>query len=455
MRLEANMVIDISTIKSKAMQMLLMKSSKSEIIHMIAINLVKIYYFKSIDTAAKINPMYVFLDGIYVDEGRRIIKEQVEKILNSNAKTNIINEIINKVERLTYVDRNLLHNEGNIDLLCVKNGILNIKTETLINFNPEIILLSKIPVTYNKEKPCLLFLKYLEETLSSKDIILVQEWFGFMLRKIYHEKKALICIGPTDTGKTVLLNLITNFLGIDNICAVDLHDIVRDTHATHDFYNKYANINDELTSNDLSNVSNFKKLTGRSKFRINPKFKDAFKFENFAKMIFATNKMPSLKESIEDPESYYNRWMIIDFDNVVEDNEQNKHLIDELSLEDSMSGVLNWALIGYKRLMENGRFSYDLAWQETERKLKKSGESVFSFEVECCNKCEGNLVGKDEMFNRYLEYCKLNNKTPEISKESFGKRFKPSYVINKNNGPEEYRGWLHIKVKEILPIMGF
>ena len=162
--------------------------------------------------------------------------------------------------------------------------------------------------------------KCIDFVLYEDDLLLCQEWFGYLWWKRYHEKKALVCIGATDTGKTVFLSTIINFLGKDNISSVDLHELTPNNRfAVEHLYNKYANICDELTSDDLRDVSKFKKLTGRSKLDAEPKFKDKFTFESYAKLIFATNKMPILQETMEDPESYYNRWIVFLFDNKIQE----------------------------------------------------------------------------------------------------------------------------------------
>jgi len=52
------------------------------------------------------------------------------------------------------------------------------------------------------------------------------------------------------------------------------------------------------------------------------------------------------------------------------------------------------------------------------------------------------------MFDLYSRYCELNEKNIEVDLQNFGRKFKPSYVINKSAGPAQYRGWLNIKVNE-------
>ena len=66
--------------------------------------------------------------GLYLRLGDSIIKEYLE-ILYPKIKTHMVNEIIQKIKRRTYVDREQFDN--NIDIINVQNGLLNIWTGEL------------------------------------------------------------------------------------------------------------------------------------------------------------------------------------------------------------------------------------------------------------------------------------------------------------------------------------
>ncbi len=432
----------------KIKQMFMMKRPQSEICDVITKYLIKKYNFLSIDCNARDNEIYVYRkeEGIYTENGRMIIRQECERLIGSFIKTHMVNEIINKVERKTYSNRNIFFNAP-LKLVCIENGILNLLTKKLINHTPDIIFTNKLPLTYNEYAYCHNFLTFLGETLYEEDLLTCQEWFGYLLWKRYHEKKALVSIGQTDTGKTVFLSTIINFLGKGNISSVDLHEITPyNRFAAEHLYNKYVNICDELTSNDLKDVSKFKKLTGRSKLDAEPKFKDKFTFENFAKFVFATNKMPILQGNMEDPESYYNRWIIFLFDNKVEEKDKDKELIEKLGKKEELSGILNWALIGLKRLLDNKEFTLNKSWEENEKIMKSSGESVYSFSVNGIELYDG-FTGNDIIYEKYIEYCNMNNKIVE-NQISFGRKFKPKVGKRINDGTKN--GWKGIKPKEVL-----
>jgi len=425
--------------------MFVTKRSHPEIVHKVANMLMGHYKFLTIE-CVKLNEIYVYEDGIYAEKGRMVLKKEIENICGSYVRTTMVNEIINKVERSTLIEREDMV-KAPIEELCINNGILNLKTREITPHTPEKVFIRKLPLDYKLGSESFVFTNFLEESLDEKDVKICQEWFGFCLWRKYHEKKALITIGPRDTGKTVLLNTLTNFIGKGNISSVDLHDMGNNNFAIERMYEKYVNINDELTSDDLRDVSKFKKLTGGSVMTAEPKFKTAFSFYSFAKLTYATNKMPTLKGAMEDPESFYSRWIIFLFNNIVAEMDKNKNLVDDINTPEEMSGILNWALDGLDRLLKNGKFSEYNTWEENEKIMKSSGKSVYSFIANVVEKDIGGYVSNEDLYKTYLDWCSLNNKDPE-NKNTFGKKFKPSFGKRITDGKRN--GWSGIKLDKVL-----
>ncbi len=336
-----------------------------------------------------------------------------------------------------------------LNLICLEDCVLNMKTKKTYKHDSKYGFMSKIPISYNPKSKCDLFESWLKEILWDEDIQTCQEWFGFMLYRRYQEKTALVLIGPKNSGKTVLLTVMEKFLGSQNVSSVDFHDIINNRFASNNLAGMLLNINDELDAADLKSTVMFKRLLGRSLIPAEAKNQTPYKFINYAKLVFATNKMP-LPKVVDDPSSYYDKFITFEFDNVFnkDDKSTDKSLDIKLTSENELSGILNWALVGFRRLMKNNKFSKIQHWEDIEKIMKRSGNTISSFESQCCEKSEGNLVSKDEMYKAYCKFCELNEKNIEVDLQNFGRKFKPSYVINKNTGHIQYRGWLNVKINE-------
>ena len=226
----------------------------------------------------------------------------------------------------------------NLNLICLNDCVLDLITKEKFPHDSTYGFMTKIPINYNPDTNCVKFENWLSEVIWEEDLLTCQEWFGFLLYRRYHEKTALVLIGPKNSGKTIFLTIVEKFVGKENTSAVDFHDIISNRFSSNGLYNKLVNINDELDATDLKNTVMFKRLLGRSLIPAEAKNQTPYKFTNYAKLIFATNKMP-LPKIIDDPASYYDKFITFEFDNTFDkDNTKTKKNLDiELTSKKELS----------------------------------------------------------------------------------------------------------------------
>jgi len=440
--------INLENIKKKVSQLVMAKQSNKKINHLVSKWLMKHFEFRCIVGTASKDPIYVYDDGYFKNKGEAFISKYCEKILEVGADNNSVNQIVQKIRRLNEFKRQDLGCK-NLDLICLNDCVLNLKTKEKFPHDKKYGFMSKIPIDYNPKATCEVFKNWLADILWEDDLTTCQEWFGFLMYRRYHEKIALVLIGPKHSGKTVYLNVVEHFVGNSNTSSVDFHDITENRFASNNLYNKLVNINDELDANDLKSTVMFKRLLGRSLIPAEAKNQTPYNFTNYAKLIFATNKMP-LPRVIDDPASYYDKFITFELDNVFDkDNPKTDKFLDiKLTANDELSGILNWAIEGFQRLIKQNSFTKVQHWEDIEKIMKRSGNTVSAFQSQCCEQDDRNLIPKLEMYNYYCKFCELNEKNVEVDIQGFGRKFKPSYVVNKSAGPVQYRGWLNVKVNQ-------
>jgi len=423
------------------------KKNWSEIVQKFADKLITKYNFKTIHGEKK-DEMYVYLDGVYEEKGKEIIKIEAEKHMGEFCSTHFVNEVVNKIARKTYIERERLWNCP-VNLICVKNGVLDIKNLKLTPHKKDWRFMSKIDVAFDRKKNCPKFLIFLNEVLYEDDIRVAQEWFGYNLYRRYPIKKAMVCKGPKNTGKTQFINILMGFIGEENCANKSLQRLAEGKWQVATLYNKYANISDELSEKAISDVNVFKELTGDSLIDGEIKFGNSFKFRNFAKLTFAANKIPYISVDDSD-EAYFDRWIILEFDNRFDDGSSHtkKEIWREIvNDEDEKSGILNWSLVGLKRLLRNGKFSYKKDWKQI-RDIMKKENPVYAFVRDCCREKIGEKISKAELFERYGEYCLINNKSPLYEIWKFGKELKKhcEYLREMNEKGVSY--WVNLKFNQ-------
>jgi len=256
--------------------------------------------------------------------------------------------------------------------------------------------------------------------------------------------------GPKNTGKTVFLNLLTKFLG-ENVSGLSLQEISRgkpfDLLALKD---KDANIYDDLSSADMNEIGGFKMTVGDGFINGEMKFGDKCRFRNTGKATYACNNIPNSGKDIDD-EAYYERMLLIPVDNEIEKEKQDKHLIDKLTTEEELSGMLNWAIEGYKRLIKNNQFANDKTPEETKFLMtQNSGNSLVEFATSALVQADGQMVTKDQLYNSYCNWC--YNHKPKLSPDSKTKITKnlvrfASYIKGSNSGGVG-KTWRNVRIKQ-------
>ncbi|MEI8175233.1 MAG: primase-like DNA-binding domain-containing protein, partial [bacterium] len=151
----------------------------------------------------------------------------------------------------------------------------------------------------------------------------------------------------------------------------------------------------------------------------------------------------------------FGRWIIVRFDHKAE--KLDKFLIDKITTQEEISGLLNFSLEGIDRLLMNQNFSYQRTIEEIKKEMTMSGSSLAQFtyfELEIVP--DSNVfITKDEMHQEFINYIK-NNNLPPMHKETLGKDL-PKYIKvssgkksikNQDTGKSnQVNCWLGVKFK--------
>jgi len=313
------------------------------------------------------------------------------------------------------------------------------------------IFIQKIPVDFDPEADCPAFKKFLEDVVpDTRDRMTLQEMFGALLWRA-PVGKAFVLIGEGANGKSTLLAVMEEFLGKRNTTAHSLQDISSNKFALSDLVGKLADFGAELPGSRLENSAVFKSLVTGDPLPAEKKYEMPFPFHNYAKLIFATNQMPSFADVSS---AFYRRWVIINFPNrfmapeLVETVKQKMRdegqseeeierqtanlkvadpfIIKKITTPQELSGVLNWALIGLKRLIDHGfKFTSETIPEETGEEMQKMIDPIRSFlddEVEITNNMS-DYVLKESLYNRYTAYCR-QKKLWVVTNVTFFKRLR-------------------------------
>ena len=377
--------------------------------------------------------IFYYRNGTYVRNGETRIKEISHRIMNGKESRQAVNEIIGKIQRSTYIDREIFFEESETHLIVLENGILDLDTLELKEHDPGFYSFIKFPVSYIAEKGCENIAKFLSETVRAEDIPVLQEWTGYNLWTFgYPAQKALILVGEGGNGKSTFIGLIEALIGKNNRSAVSLHELEDNRFASHDLFGKASNLYPDLPDKDLKSTGRFKMLTGGDPIRAEDKNIKAFTFHNVAKLTFSCNKIPRVPE---DTIAFFRRFIIIEFPYSFEGSDKEDRGLKEklISDKDEMSGFLNWALEGLKRLRANGwHFSDGKTVDQVREEYIVRSDPYKAFVIHTLIENSDSFVIKDDLYEAYKVHCEIH-KLGHKSRDSFFKNFKDQFAQGKIN----------------------
>jgi putative DNA primase/helicase len=410
------------------------------------------YFFTFTDT----EEIYAYdaLEGIFRPGGEQIIRDETQRLLGERTTNHFVNEVEGGIRRSRYFKRDEL--VVSPDLIPVNNGVLDRSTRTLTPYTPEKPFISKIAVNFDPNADCPAFKLFLQETFYTDDIPVVEEIIGDTFYRSYWHKKSLMLLGPGDNGKSVLLGVEGSLLGKQNISARGLQELERDKFAKADLFGKFANIYADLSSIGLQKTGTFKLLTGRDHITAERKYKDPFTYINYAKLHFSANELPATKDQTP---AFFDRWLLIEppyrfVDHPREncnEKQRDPQLLEKLTTDEELAGILNLALEGLDRLLANGQFTKSNASEAVKERWIARTDSLQAFVKNCVQPKKDCFVTKDNLFASYQQYCE-EHALAAVEKQVVGRRL-PTLVQTIGYKPQvdgkRVTAWKDIKVVNV------
>ena len=348
--------------------------------------------------ATKNGELFVYDDGVYV-LADNLIHSLIEFTLNSFSTNKLCLEVFGHIKR-SVRQQSVSSNEH---LICFLNGVLNIKTKEFVPHNPNNIFFSQIPILYNDKISCPKIKKFLQEIVNEQDVLVLEELAGYCLLRGLPVQKAFMLVGSGANGKSTFINLLRNFLGMDNVVSISLQELEINNFARARLHNKLACLFPDLTNKALFSTGIFKALVGDDTISAERKFKDGFELKNTAKLVFSCNQVP---RSPDDSDAYFRRWVVVNFPNQFVGSGAKQDLLQSLISPSEMSGFLNLALIGLQRLLSQGDFSKTMSINEGRELILRLSDPVGAFVLDRVDVVSDKFVAKKELYAAFVAYCK-------------------------------------------------
>ena len=321
-------------------------------------------------------------------------------------------------------------------MLVLQNGMLDLdalaKSEEpeLLDPDPRWFGTSVLPFAYDPKAKCPKFKAFLYRVLERNPesgkplhpgdnrLSVLQEWFGYTLLCDGRFQKFLLMVGEGNNGKGVLQNLWVKMLGPENVSHVSL-DKLNGEFALQPLLGRMANICGDLCEIDAVAEGVLKRLTGQDNLTVNRKNQPMLTMATAVKLVFATNALPRFQDKSR---GIWRRLMAMPFRVVIPDDEVDETLAEELEAE--LPGILNWALRGLKRLLEQGHFTHCDVCTKAAARHRTACNPVAQFFDERLllptpKPGQVHRIRKDELYTTYKEWCVAGGYKP-YAKNRFG-----------------------------------
>lgn len=285
-------------------------------------------------------------------------------------------------------------------------------------FSDRLPVKSLLPYDYDPDAVCPMWESFLNMMLNPMDVLKLQKYLGLgvVSRRLLPcvVESTLWLIGGGGNGKTTIENVVRNVYGYDRISESSMSALLDRNQISHllsmsTIEGKLFNICSEVDLADITKGSDaFKKLCSGEPQNARGIGENIHLAYDIPFLIFSMNQRPSNKRM---DAAFRRRIVEIQFNVTVRPDDMDPAL--GRKLEGELSGIRNWMIEGYKRLVADG-FKFD---QTTDEEYMESNEQYFDIfaQSEGLRPCawaghreRPQHVSAKVLHEKYSEFCQRN-----------------------------------------------
>ena len=369
---------------------------------------------------------YFYCNGVFIaDRNGSELKTMIRKLIYPQL---INSNTIDRVYKLFVSDAELQVSSEELndypqEWINFKNGFYDPIGKKMIPHDPKYRAVNQIPHEYDpkgklKGKTVQDWLEYIcpvpeEGTKISDDREMLLQYSGLCMTRDVRQQKFLIIQGEGGSGKSTLIKLFDSVIGDENTSNISLNQLSQRFFA-YGLMGKLLNSCADLEIDALSDVSTLKKVLGEDAILAEPKGKDPFSFNSYAKLIFSTNQLPIVKE--EKTNGFYRRLLILTMDKVPE--HRDPKFFDVLAAE--IDDFIRLSVEALERMYQNGKITESASSKEAVKRLRCDSDTVEAFlnDDEIVVIKQTSSIKKLTLFEKYETYCKDLERQP-LTKQNF------------------------------------
>ena len=296
------------------------------------------------------------------------------------------------------------------------------------------------------------FDRWLKDLFYPEDLPVIQEYLGYCLVPTTKAQKALFLVGEGGAGKSGLGVILESILGDAMLSIANTQEFLQDKFKLPELENKLVLYDDDLDSAALTETGLYKKLiTNTLNITADRKYGQPFKFTPHIKLVACCNKM--LSSMYDNTSGFFRRLLPVVVKPIAPDFVPDLQFYDHLRTE--ADGIVQWALVGLRRLIGN---NWVLSESQRTRDYLTQKRSIDDPLPEFFGACfeidpNGEGVTSVAFLRVYESWCRANNVTPQKPRvvqlwvadngEKYGVKLSQNIV----SGDRRVRGYKGVKIR--------
>jgi putative DNA primase/helicase len=377
-------------------------------------------YVKNTFHVKRINGQLHVYDGKIYRSGYRYIESRLVELIPT-LKANHRVETLKFLEIITPDESPV----ADANLICFNNGIFNLATGQMQEFDPDVVVTNLIPWDYDPTAYSELADVTLDKIACGDPEIrmLLEEAIGYCFFRHNELSKAFILTGSGSNGKSTYLDMVNTVLGTQNVSSLDIWEL-SERFSVVTMFNKLANIGDDISDEFLQGnaISQFKKVVSGNAVKAENKGQDAFFYKPYTKLLFSANEIPRMRNRGFD--AIKRRLVIIPFNAKFskEDPDFDSGITWKLKTREVAEYLIQLGLQGLKRVLDQQGFTDSTKVKEQVDQFEKDNNPILLFLEDVPEEEILNNETKS-VYARYDTFC-YDNGFSKMAMQTFTKEIK-------------------------------
>lgn len=317
----------------------------------------------------------------------------------------------NYIEAFKRVGRGHIPKDAPKKWIQFKDKAYSLKSGKVYKVTPDYFFTNPIPWDMGESTETPVMDKLFTDWMGEDGKVILYELIAYCCYSDYPIQLLFCLCGNGRNGKSQFMKILDRFIGKNNTSTTELDVLTQNRFESFKLYKKLVCTMGETNFGMLTATSIIKKLIGGDKIGFEKKNKDPFDDYNYAKIIIASNSLPT---SADTSDGFYRRWFIISFDREFEESGREVWLSVPDEEYRNMARKVTEIL---PNLLGTGVFTRQGSIEDRKRRYISFSNPLSLFIKEYCIIEDGLFESYNKMYSEYVRWLQNNKKRRVTWKE--------------------------------------